>query len=359
MVLLPWNIKSMFNLLIIKILILTTLSTVVAFLITPIITHFLYKYKFGKQIRSEDKAPIFFRLHKKKEGTPTMGGVIIWITVLVVMFLSYLLYLIFPESGVALLNFFSRSQTLLPLGALLATAIVGLVDDYLGVRKIGKNGGGLGMKQKLLIYFSIALIGAIWFYFRLDWDILHIPFVGNFEIGWWIIPIFTFVVAATSFSVNEADGLDGLAGGLLLICFGAFAVICFLQGKYDLATFCCVIVGALISFLWFNIPPARFFMGDTGSMSLGITLGIIAMLTNTLIYLPLIASIFILESCSVIIQMLSKKFRKGKKIFISTPLHHHFEAIGWPESKIVMRFWLLSGILTVFSLIIYLFDKGI
>lgn len=349
----------MFNLLIIKILILTTLSTVIAFLITPIITHFLYKYKLGKQIRSEGRAPIFFRLHRKKEGTPTMGGVIIWMTVIIVMFLCYFLYLIFPESGMALLNFFSRSQTLLPLGALLATAIVGLVDDYLGVRKIGENGGGLSMRQKLLIYFSIALIGALWFYFKLDWDILHIPFIGNFEIGWWIIPIFTFVVAATSFSVNETDGLDGLAGGLLLICFGAFAVISFLQGKYDLATLCCVIVGALISFLWFNIPPARFFMGDTGSMSLGITLGIIAMLTNTLIYLPLIASIFILESCSVIIQMISKRIRKGKKIFLSTPLHHHFEAIGWPESKIVMRFWLLSGILTVFSLIIYLFDKGI
>ncbi len=349
----------MLNLLIIKILILTTISTVVAFLITPIITHFLYKYKFGKQIRSENKAPIFFRLHKKKEGTPTMGGAIIWITAIIVMLLCYLLALIFPESGVALLNFFSRSQTLLPLGALLATAIVGLIDDYLGVKRIGGNGGGLSMKQKLLIYFSIALIGALWFYFKLNWDVLHIPFVGNFEIGWWIIPIFTFVVAATSFSVNETDGLDGLAGGLLLICFGSFAIISFLQGKYDLATFCCVIVGALISFLWFNIPPARFFMGDTGSMSLGISLGVIAMLTNTLIYLPLIASIFILESCSVIIQMLSKKLRKGKKVFISTPLHHHFEAIGWPESKIVMRFWLLSGILTVFSLIIYLFDRGI
>jgi len=145
----------MLNFLIIKILILTTISTVVAFLITPIITHFLYKYKFGKQLRSENKAPIFFRLHKKKEGTPTMGGVIIWITVIIVMLLCYLLALIFPESEVALLNFFSRSQTLLPLGALLATAIVGLIDDYLGVKKIGGNGGGLSMKQKLLIYFSI------------------------------------------------------------------------------------------------------------------------------------------------------------------------------------------------------------
>ena len=242
---------------------------------------------------------------------------------------------------------------------MVVTAIIGLWDDYLGVRKIGAKGGGLSMRKKLLIYFAISLVGALWFFFKLDWDVLHIPFIGNFEIGWWIIPIFTFVVAATSFSVNETDGLDGLAGGLLLVCFATFGVISFLQGRYDLASFCGVIVGALVTFLWFNIPPARFFMGDTGSMSLGITLGIIAMLTNTLLYLPLVAFIFILESLSVIIQLISKKLRNGKKVFLSTPLHHHFEAIGWSESKIVMRAWLLSGILSVFALIIYLFDKTI
>lgn len=349
----------MFSLMVIKIFVLTAVSSFIAFLITPFITHFLYKYKLGKQIRAEKRAPIFFRFHKKKQGTPTMGGVIIWITVLIVMLLCYMLYLIFPDSGVAVLNFFSRPQTLLPLGALIATALVGLSDDYLGVRGIGVNGGGLSVKQKLFIYISISLIGALWFYFKLNWDILHIPFIGNFEIGWLIIPIFTLVVAATSFSVNETDGLDGLAGGLLLVCFAGFGVISFLQGRYDLAAFCGVIVGALVSFLWFNIPPARFFMGDTGSMSLGITLGVIAMLTNTLLYLPLIAFLFLLESLSVIIQSVSKKFNNGKKVFLSTPLHHHFEAIGWPESKIVMRFWLLGGILAVFTLIIYLFDKGI
>ena len=349
----------MFNLIVIKIFILTTFASIIAVLITPLVTHFLYKYKLGKQIRVHVKAPVFFRFHKKKEGTPTMGGTIIWITVLIVIFLCYILYLVFPNSSIAILNFFSRSQTLLPLGALIATAIVGLWDDYLGVKKIGVHGGGLSMKKKLIIYFSIALIGALWFYFKLDWDVLHIPFIGNFEIGWWIIPLFTFVVAATSFSVNETDGLDGLAGGLLLICFVGFGVISFLQGRYDLASFCGVIVGALVTFLWFNIPPARFFMGDTGSMSLGITLGIIAMLTNTLLYLPIIAFIFILESLSVIIQFASKRLRNGKKVFLSTPLHHHFEGIGWSESKIVMRFWLLGGILAVITLIIYLFDTFI
>ncbi len=344
---------------IIKIFVLTTLSFFVAFFITPFITNILYKYKLGKQIRDEGSAPIFFSLHKKKAGTPTMGGIIIWLTMIIVMVLCYFIFIFFPESKLSSLNFFSRSQTLLPLGVFIASALVGLLDDYLGVRKIGEKGGGLSMKYKLIIYFAIATIGALWFYFKLDWDVLHIPFVGNFNIGWWIIPIFTFVVASTSFSVNETDGLDGLVGGLLLICFAGLGVICFSQGKYDLAAFCGVIVGSLITFLWFNIPPARFFMGDTGSMSLGITLGIIAMLTNTLIYLPVIAFIFILESLSVIVQMTSKKIRKGKKIFQSTPIHHHLEAIGWPESKIVMRSWLLGGVLMVITLIVYMFDKGI
>ncbi|MDD4289943.1 MAG: phospho-N-acetylmuramoyl-pentapeptide-transferase [Patescibacteria group bacterium] len=349
----------MINVIIVKIFILTTISAIIAFLITPIVSYFLYKYKLRKQIRSEECAPIYFNLHKAKEGTPTMGGVIIWLTVLLVIGIFYILSLIFPDTKIAILNFFSRSQTLLPLGALISSAFVGLVDDYMGVRKIGSKGGGLSVRQKLLIYLTISLIGALWFYFKLDWDVLHIPFIGNFNVGLWIIPIFILVVTATSFSVNETDGLDGLVGGLLLVCFVALGVICFLQGKFDLCFFCAVIVGALASFLWFNIPPARFFMGDTGSMSLGVTLGVIAMLTNTLLYLPVFAFIFLIESLSVIIQIIYKKTHNGKKLFLSTPIHHHLEAKGWQESKIVMRAWLLSGILSVVTLIIYLFDKGI
>ncbi|MCD4704587.1 phospho-N-acetylmuramoyl-pentapeptide-transferase [bacterium] len=344
---------------ILKIFILTAFSTFIAFGITPMLINFLYKHKLGKQIRTESKAPVFFNLHKKKEGTPTMGGIIIWATLLIVMIITYLLNIIFPGTYLAILNFFSRSQTLLPLGALVASALAGLLDDYLGVKRIGKNGGGLSIVQRLLIYIGISLIGALWFYFKLDWDILHVPFVGNFNIGWLIIPIFTLVVTSVSFSVNETDGLDGLAGGLLLISFAAFGTISFLQGRYDLAVFCSVIVGALVTFLWFNIPPARFFMGDTGSMSLGVTLGVIAMLTNTLLYLPLIAGIFLLESLSVVVQLSYKKLNNGRKLFRSTPIHHHFEAIGWSEPKIVMRAWLLGGIASVITLIIYLFDKGI
>lgn len=340
----------------IKIFILSILACIITVLWTPILTHFLYKHKLGKRIRNNGKTPIFSRLHKSKSGTPTMGGVLVWVTTaglaVLIFYLAKFTHLhIFEE-----LNFLSRSQTLLPLGALLASALVGLFDDMLNVKRVGKNGGGLGVRHKLIVYTLIAGFGAWWFFSKLEWDLVHIPFFGDYNIGIWYIPLFIFVIVATSFSVNETDGLDGLAGGLLLIAFASYAVISFIQGKFDLAVFCGVIVGALTAFLWFNIYPARFFMGDTGSMSLGITLGIIAMLTNTFLLLPIIAFLFVLESLSVIIQVGSRKLRH-KKVFLCAPLHHHFEAVGWPEPKIVMRFWLISGVMAVIGLIIFLAER--
>ncbi len=341
---------------VIKIFILTILSFGIAFFLTPVLTHFLYKYNFGKKIRNDGSTPVFSKLHKDKQGTPTMGGVLIWgTTVILAVVIFYLQkftdFALFEE-----LNFLSRSQTLLPLGALFASALVGLLDDFLNIKGIGIKGGGLKVRHKLIIYTIIAGVGAYWFFAKLDWDLIHIPFFGDFNIGFWYIPLFIFVIVATSFSVNETDGLDGLVGGVLLTAFGAIGVIAFVQGKFDVACLCGAIVGALTAFLWFNIYPARFFMGDTGSMSLGVLLGILAMLTNTFILLPLIGFILVFESLSVIVQMISKKFRK-KKIFKSTPIHHHFEAIGWPEPKIVMRFWLISGIMATLGLIIFLTEK--
>jgi len=233
-----------------------------------------------------------------------------------------------------------------------------LIDDYFNVRGIGPHGGGLKMRHRLLIYTVIAAIGALWFYFKLDWDLLRVPFVGNFNIGWWYVPAFILVIVATSFSVNETDGLDGLSGGVLLSSFATFGAIAFLQGRTDLAALCGVIVGALSAFLWFNINPARFFMGDTGAMALGTTLGIVAMLTNSAFILPIIGFILVIESFSVIIQITSKKLRKGKKVFISSPIHHHLEAIGWPESKIVMRFWIISAVMAVLGVIVVLIDRS-
>lgn len=344
---------------IIRILFFSALSFIFAILSAPLLTHFLYKYKLGKKIRNSGTTPIFSKLHAHKAGTPTMGGVLIWGTVLILILFFYFLMQLFPGDVFYYFNFLSRAETLLPLGALIATAIIGLFDDWLDVTGRGMfGGGGLKLRHRLLIYTLIAIFGALWFYFKLDWSIIHVPFLGNFEIGAWYIPIFIFIIVATSFSVNETDGLDGLAGGTLLIAFAAYGVISFVMGRYDLAAFCAVIIGALLAFLWFNIPPARFYMGDTGAMSLGVTLGIIAMLTNNVFLLVFIGFIFLIESLSVIIQTLSKKIR-GKKIFLSSPIHHHFQALGWPEAKVVMRFWVIAGMAATIGLIIFLLDKKI
>ena len=342
---------------VIKIFFLTFISFILAIGWTPVLTHFLYKYKLGKQIRSSDSAPIFSSLHAKKSGTPVMGGVLVWVTTLVLAFVFYFLGK-WLDGIFSNFDFLSRSQTWLPLGALAVTALVGLFDDYLNVRKIGPYGGGLSIKHRLIVYTVIALVVAWWFYFKLEWDFVRLPFLATYNIGFWYIPLVIFVVVSTAFSVNEIDGLDGLAGGTLMASFLSFGAIAFVQGRYDLAAFCGVIVGSLLAFLWFNIAPARFFMGDTGAMSLGVTLAIIALMTNTLLLLPIIGFLFVVESLSVIIQVASKKLRHGKKVFLSAPIHHHFEAKGWPETKVVMRFWVIAAMTSIIGLVIFLLDRG-
>ncbi len=328
---------------IIKVFTLATLSFLVAIFLTPILTNFLYKYKIGKQIRAEGDTPVFTNLHAKKKGTPTMGGILIWFTTLALAVIFWFLDRILGIEQFHWLNFLTRQQTLLPLGALLASALLGLVDDYLGIKGIGTKGGGLRMRYKIILYIIVALVGAYWFYYKLQFDILHIPGLGDFSIGGWYIPLFIFVVFATSFSVNETDGLDGLAAGVMSIAFFSYGLIAFLQGRYDLAALASVLIGAQLAFLWFNIYPARFFMGDTGSMALGTVLAVMAFLTNSVAVLPLIGIILVAESASVIVQLTSKKLF-GQKIFHSTPLHHHFEALGWPETKVTMRFWVIAAV---------------
>lgn len=342
----------------IKILTLTTLAFVVAFLWTPVLTHILYKYRLGKSIRSAVTAPMFAELHKKKAGVPTMGGVLIWITVLALGIVFAAVAAFFPDSPIASLNFLSRSQTWLPLGALVAAGVVGLADDFMNVFKIGPQGGGVHFRIRLLLYAIIAAIGAWWFFVKLEWNTLAIPLYGDISIGWWYIPFFILVIVGTSFSVNQTDGLDGLAGGTLASAFAAFAIIALMQGRYDLAAFCGVIVGALLAFLWFNIYPARFIMGDTGAMSMGVTLGIVAMLTNSALLLPIIGFVFVIETVTTFIQLFSKKVF-GKKVFLIAPIHHHFEAKGWPEPKVVMRFWVISWIGAGLGLIVALLDLAL
>jgi len=339
---------------VIKIFTLATTAFLLATAATPFLTYFLYHYKLGKQIRQN--VPHYFLLHKHKKGTPTMGGIVIWGTVLFLAVIFAILGKMDNFGFLPQLDFLSRRETLLPLGALVSSAVVGLIDDYLGIIGFGKDKQGVRFRYKIFLYIIIALWGALWFYYKLDWDVIHIPFLGDFTIGWLVIPYFIFITVATSFAVNETDGLDGLAGGVLLTNFAAFGAIAFVEGKYDLAGFCAVIVGALTAFLWFNVPPARFFMGDTGAMSLGAVLAIIAFYLKSSLILPIVGLVLVVEALSVIIQLASRKMFH-KKIFASTPLHHHLETKGWPESKIVMRVWLISGVSSMIGFVIVLLDK--
>ncbi len=335
---------------------LLVVSSVVSVALTPALTNFLYRHRLGKQIRDEKETPVFSSLHAHKSGTPTMAGILIWGSTLLLLVALWAISRGVPSGLLHDLNFWSRSETYLPVGLMILAAVIGLVDDIYNIRQQGAHGGGLRVRQRLLLFMLIAAVGAWWFVTKLDWTTLHLPFVGNFDIGWWYVPVFMFVIVATSFSVDLSDGLDGLAGGLLLSSFATFGVIAMLEGKVELASFIAVIVGSLTAFLWFNIPPARFFMGDTGAMSLGVTLGVIAMLTDSALLLPVIGLPFIVESLSVIIQVLSKRLRR-KKIFLSAPIHHHLEAKGWPESKIVMRFWVISALTSVVGLTLFLLDR--
>jgi len=329
-----------------KIFWLTALSFIIAIIWTPLFTDFLYRNRFGKRIRKigfdESRAPIFYRLHKNKENTPTMGGLLVWVTTAVITLLFNL----------------SRAGTWLPLFALVTSGIIGAIDDLTNIRGLGVRGGGLRFRFKLLIYLGIAAVGAWWFYFKLGWDIFHLPGFGDLSLGWWYIPIFILVIVGLAFAVNETDGLDGLAGGTLAFAYGSFGFIALVEGKVALAAFCGTIMGALLAFLWFNIYPARFFMGDTGSMSLGATLGVIAFLTNSVAVLPIIGFIFVIEALSVIIQIFSKKFFH-RKVFLSAPIHHHLEALGWPEPKVVMRFWIISAVMAVIGMMIALIGRGV
>lgn len=340
----------------IKIFSMSTIAFLVAIALTPILTKLLFKYNLGKNIRSDGSTPVFTKLHSGKKGTPTLGGILVWGTAILLAVAFWSLDRVLGITQFHIFNFVTRKETLLPLGAMLGSAIVGFIDDFMDIRGWGHMGRGIRFRVKVFLYTAVAGIGAWWFYFKLGFDSVHIPFYGDLMLGWLFIPFFLIVVVGTSFAVNQTDGLDGLAGGTLSISFFCFTIIAFLQGRENLATLLGIICGGLLAFLWFNVFPARFFMGDTGSMGLGVLLAIVAFLTNSVFLLPLIGLIFVIEACSFFIQIFWKKFFK-KKFFLSAPIHHHFEALGWPETKVTMRFWILSMIAGIIAMIIYFIDK--
>lgn len=349
-----------------KVIVLSGISFMVAMILTPIMTHFLYKYKIGIRIKDTsvqgDKLSFVNKLHAHKKGTPTMGGILIWFTVIfLALFLSFLAPLLsqlLDNVWVGRLNFLSRSQTWLPLAALFCTAILGLFDDYMSIRKIGNNkGGGMRFLWRFIWLMLIASIGAYWFHFKLGWDIIHIPALGDFKIGLWYLPLFALVILFLANASNITDGLDGLNAGILIQAFVAMSIISFFQHRMDLAAFCGVVAGALMAFLWFNFYPARFIMGDTGAFSLGATLAVVAMLLNSAVVVPLVVSIYFIEAFSVMIQLFSKKFFH-RKVFLAAPIHHHFEAIGWPETKVTVRFWILNATVCILGILVGILGSG-
>ena len=314
---------------ILKVFGLASFTFFIGIFLTPFVSHYLYKYKMWKKSARTKalgggEAVIFNRLHKEKEvNTPRMGGVIIWLSVLIVALLFWVAVNIFPSDLASKINFLSRSQTWLPFFTLIAASVIGFADDILQVFGKGKYiAGGMGLAKRILLVILIGAVGAYWFYFKLDVNSVFIPFFGDFYIGWPFILFFILVMLA-SFSGGVIDGIDGLSGGVMATIFASYGGIAFFQNQIDIAAFCAVLVGGILAFLWFNIPPARFYMGETGILGLTTTLTVIAFLTEAVLVLPIIALPLVATSLSDIIQIISKKFF-GRKVFLVAPLHHHF-----------------------------------
>lgn len=343
----------------IRIILFWVIASGFSYVLAPLYIQILQRFRLAKQIRLEaslggGKAKQFHKLHKHKSGTPTLGGGLIIVTVLLMIWLSIVLVSIGERIGIPLTNsLWNRKETYLVVFTLLSMGLLGGVDDYMNVRGIGKT-KGMSARVKMIGLIFFWVLGSLWFFYKLGIDSVSLPYFGEIFIGWWYIPLFVFIIIAMTNSVNFADGLDGLVGGLLLQNFLLYACICYFEWLFLLSTVCITICGALVGFLWFNIKPAKFYMGDIGTLGLGGALGIMAMMTDTLVVLFLASLIYVFESLSVILQVGSKKLRNGRKIFRIAPFHHHLEAIGWSEETIVMRLWLIGGILNALGIVLYI-----
>ena len=356
-----------------KIFILTFLAFISAFIWAPSLVRSLTKWKMwkkkGKDFTPDGHELITFKKIEKdgKINTPRGGGLLIWVTVLFLAILMYCLEFIWGDMFNGL-NFLTRSETWLPLFTLVIAGIVGLADDILTVQMTGKSkylGGGMSLSKRIFLVLIIGIIGALWFHFKLGWDTIHIPFFGDFYINGFYIPLFAITMVGV-FSSGIIDGIDGLSGGVFAPLFAVLGTIAFIRGQIDLAAFCFMIAGTLAVFLWFNAPPAKFYLGETGILALTTTLTVIAFLTNAIVLLPIAGILLVATTGSNIGQLLYRKYgiKKGwseqkRKLFIAAPLHHHFQLKGMKNETVVMRYWIITGITTVVALLIYLLDKGI
>lgn len=347
---------------ILKIFIPAVSSFIIGILMTPIATHYFYKYKMWRRVLRTENLPEstktgFQKIHdgQAEVSTPRTGGMIVWLSVIVIIFFFGIMNIISPSNITSKLYFISRGQTLLPLFALIMASLIGLMDDFIQIFGGSKWTTDPTVLRfvKVFIIISLGIIIGWWFYSKLGISILYIPWYGFINLGFLFIPFFILIMLAV-FSSSVIDGIDGLSGGVMASIFFAYSLIAFFHNQIDLSVFCGVITGSILAFLWFNIPPARFYMGESGMIGLTVTLSVIAFLTNTVLLLPIIAFPLCVTSLSNIIQMLSRRFRNGKKVFLFAPLHHHFEALGWPKYKVTMRYWIVSIITAVVGVIISL-----
>jgi len=392
--------ESQFNNIInvIKVFGLASLSFIIAISWTPLLTYYLYKYRlWRKNVRSispdGSKTPLFAKLHKDREtNVPRLGGMLIWVTTITLALVLWIIAQFTESSFWDKANFLSRNQTWLPLAVMFASSLLGLADDLFQVfgkenyatgdkisstfskddtpkisfiRKLDvifkpwkqsiQEGGGIKFRHRLFIVFLIALVGAWWFYFKLDWRTIYVPWFGDLYIGLWYIPLF-IITMIVIFSSSIVDGIDGLSGGVFASIFAAYGGIAFFRGQIDLAAFSAVVLGAILAFLWFNIPPARFYMGESGMLGLTTSLTVVAFLTDSVLVLPIIGIILMAEVASDVIQFASKRFL-GRKVFLIAPIHHHFEALGWPPYKVTMRFWVISVVAAIIGMAIALIGR--
>jgi len=348
---------------VLKVFGLSAVSFFAAFIIAPILAHYLYKHKLWRshveRNASDGKhASVISAIFKERTrvDTPRMGGILIWATTTIIALSLFVLSNLLDSELLTKLNFLSRNQTWLPLAALLSASLVGLIDDFAHVK--GKDtyvGGGLDLKVRIALVILIGAIGGWWFYGPLETNSIIIPFVGEVHLGLLFIPFFMLVMLAV-FAGGVIDGLDGLAGGVFASIIAAYGGIAYFQGQVDLAAFLGVIGGALLAFLWYNIPPARFYMGETGILGLTCMLTVVAFLTKAVAVLPIIAFPLVLEVGSDIIQVASKRFW-GKKFFLAAPIHHHFEAKGWPHYKVTMRFWIVGVVMALVGMVIHIIGR--
>jgi phospho-N-acetylmuramoyl-pentapeptide-transferase len=349
-----------------RVLIPSASAFALGILFAPLLAGILYRAKAWKKTAGKGSGiggggtPIFDELHREREvSTPRMGGILIWASVLATALVFWLFARSF-DTFWPQLDFVNRRETWLPLIALAVGAAAGLIDDFL---EITRGEGGLSLSRRLTIVGSIGLVAGWWFYAKLAVTTVGIPFNAPLTLGYWVIPFFALVTLAI-YAGGTIDGLDGLAGGVFAIIFLVYAGIAFGEGQASLAAFAASVAGATLAFLWFNIPPARFYMSETGSQALTLALAMTAFASDSLAggvgvsVLPLVALPLTATVVTTVLQVFWKKVFH-KKLFRVAPIHHHFEALGWPAAKVTMRYWVITIISGVLGLSVALLARSI